>query len=118
MFKANNRMIMLSQGDTGILRFEVKGTSLTSKDRAVLTVKNGKGATVIRKIAQPQKFDEIMIPFVNGDTENLPVGSYEWDIRVVIDAKFDNKGDVVDGQAIVTPYPPGVLTIVKVVGSV
>ena len=118
MFQANNRVILLSRGDTGILRFAVEGVSLTERDRAVFTVKNSRGVVMIRKIVQPDKPDEIRIPLVNSDTENILAGSYEWDIRVVIEAKLAANGDVVDGSAVATPYPPGIFRIVKVVGSV
>lgn len=118
MFKVNGGLIQISAGDTGIIRMPVEGATLGDKDRAVLTVKDKNGKTLIRKVAKPESESEFVLPLVNADTENMTPGNYEWDIRIVLGAKIGSGGDVVDGDTIATPFPPGQFTVLKVVGSV
>jgi hypothetical protein len=118
MFKASGQSIQISAGDTGVIRFDVEGARLTDRDRGVFTVKTRSGETMIRKIIKPEKETEIMLPLVNSDTEKMQPGVYEWDIRVVLNAKFNASGDVVDGDSISTPYAPGQFTVMRVVGNV
>ena len=118
MFNVSGLSIQISAGDTGVIRFEIEGTSLTEKDRGVFTVKNRNGMIMIKKIIQPERKNEICVPFVNGDTEHLTPGVYEWDMRIAIKAKIAENGDVVDGESVVTPYLPARFTVLKVVGNV
>ena len=118
MFKASGSLIQISAGDTGIVRFDVEGTKLTEKDRAVFTAKTRSGQTVLRKIIKPEKEDEILLPFVNADTEKVTPGNYEWDIRIVLGAKFGAGGDVVDGDDVITPFLPGQFSVLRTVGNV
>ena len=115
MFKARERSITLSAGDTGVVgfRFDVP---LTDDDRGVFTVADRKGKRMLRKIIRPEG-NTIYIPFVNSDTQDWEPGGYEWDLRVVLGATLAG-GDVTDGREVITPFPPGVLTVVKVVGKV
>ena len=41
-----------------------------------------------------------------------------WDLRIALDAQTDAQGHVTDGREVITPFPPGVLRIVKVVGKI
>lgn len=118
MFKASGRGIQISAGDTGIIRFDIEGVTLTDKDRAVFTVKSRSGQTVIRKIIRPENETEVVVPLVNADTERMEPGVYEWDIRIVQNAKLGANGDVVDGSSVSTPYPPGQFTVMRTVGFV
>ena len=118
MFKVSGSMIQISAGDTGIIRMPVEGARLTDKDRAVLTVKDKNGRVMIRKVAKPENERDFVLPLVNADTESMAPGNYEWDIRIVLGAKIGAGGDVVDGDTVATPFPPGQFTVLKVVGSV
>lgn len=117
MFEVHGNCIRISAGDTGVIRFEAEGIELTPSDRAVFTVKRRGGGAVIRKIVEPEG-NAILVPFVNGDTEKLHADSYEWDIRYVLDAQLDGRGEVTDGREVITPFAPGNLQVMKVVGDV
>lgn len=117
MFRVRGHTIEVSAGDTGVIRFLASGVALTRADRAVFTVRKRSGETVIEKIAVPQG-NEIRIPFVNADTEHLAADTYAWDIRYVLEAQMDESGAVTDGREVITPMAPGVMHVMKVVGSV
>lgn len=117
MFEVNGQLIRVSRGDTGLITFAVAGISLRENDRAVFTVKRRSGGVAIRKVIEPEG-GNILVPFVSGDTERLRPGTYEWDIRYVIDAVEDSEGRVTDGREILTPFPPGEFRIERTVGDV
>lgn len=117
MFEVNGRLIRVSRGDTGLITFTVEGISLTENDRAVFTVKRRSGGVVIQKVIEPEG-NNILVPFVSGDTERLRPDTYEWDIRYVIDAVEDGEGRVTDGREVLTPFPPGEFRIERTVGDV
>lgn len=117
MFEVNGRMIRISRGDTGLIAFETDGASLTEKDRAVFTVKRRNGGMVMQKVIAPED-GKILLPFISSDTEKLRPDTYEWDIRLVIEAIEDEAGRVTDGREVLTPFPPGEFTIVRTVGDV
>ena len=116
MFDVLGRTIRVSRGDTGVIRFAAEGIDLTENDLCVFTVKRRSGGTVIEKVIEPEE-NVYLIPFTNADTE-IPVGDYEWDIRIALDAKTDGNGRVTGGREIITPWPPATLRIAKAVGSV
>lgn len=116
MFDVLGRTIRISRGDTGLIRFAAEGIALTEKDLCVFTVKRRTGGTVMEKVIEPEE-GAYLIPFTNADTE-IPIGDYEWDIRIALDAVTDGTGRVTGGREIITPWPPATLKIVKAVGSV
>lgn len=116
MFDVLGRTIRISRGDTGLIRFAADGIDLAEKDLCVFTVKRRSGGTVMEKVIEPEQ-NAYLIPFTNADTE-IPVGDYEWDIRIALDAKTDGTGRVTGGREILTPWPPATLKIVKAVGNV
>ena len=117
MFKVCGRTIQVSQGDTGVLHFDVEDMPLGKRDRAVFTVKKRTGGVIMRKIAAPEG-NVFRIPFVNADTQSWKPDTYEWDLRIVLDPVYGAGGDVTDGREVITPFPPGALMVMKVVGSV
>lgn len=117
MFRIRGRTIELSAGDTGVIRFSAQGVTLTPADRVMFTVRRKNGDAVICKLVTPDG-NEVLIPFVNEDTEHLRADTYEWDVRYVLDAQMDGTGAVVSGREVITPFMPGSLHVMKVVGSV
>lgn len=117
MFDVSGRFIRVSRGDTGLITFSVEGISLTENDRAVFTVKRRSGGIVIQKVIEPEG-NNILVPFVSGDTECLRPDTYEWDIRYVIDAVEDEDGRVTDGREVLTPFPPGEFKVMRTVGEI
>ena len=95
----------------------MEGVTLTDKDRAVFTVRRPTGATLIQKVIAPEK-DIFYVPFTNEETDGWKAGVYEWDIRIALDAVLDEQGRVTDGREVITPWAPGKLEVVKVVGEI
>ena len=116
MFEMHGRTIRLSQGDTGVASFLVEGVTLTAQDRGVFTLGRS-GARLIQKVVAPEG-NVLRVPFVNEETDGWQPGLYEWDLRIVLEAKTDAQGRVVDGREVITPWPPSRLEVVKVVGKV
>ena len=116
MFEIRDRMIRLSRGDTGMIAFDVDGVTLTEKDRAVFTVARG-STRVMQKVIAPEG-SRFCVAMTNDETDGLRAGMYEWDLRIVLEAKIDSEGVVRDGREVITPWPPGRLEVVKVVGEV
>ena len=117
MFTVSGRTIRLSRGDTGIIPFRVDGVNLTDKDRCVFTVKRRAGAVLIQKVIEPEE-NVFYVPFVNDETDGWKEGEYSWDIRIALDAVLDAEGKVTDGREIITPWAPGKLEVIKVVGEI
>lgn len=117
MFTVSGRTIRLSRGDTGIIPFRVDGVKLTDEDRAVFTVKRRSGAVLAQKVIMPE--DNIFyVPFINDETDGWKEGEYNWDIRIALGAVLDQTGRVTDGREIITPWAPGTLEVMKVVGDI
>ena len=79
--------ITMNVGDTG--SFEVEATrddqeTWTDDDRAVFTIKNAAGETVIERIYTLNNDDTgngvLLIEFHNGDTDGLEPGAYTWEL--------------------------------------
>lgn len=117
MFETNGRTIRLSPGDTGIIGFLVEGTQVWENDLAVFTVRRRNGELMMEKVLSPEE-NSYRLPFLNSDTERWREGEYMWDLRIALDAQTDAQGHVTDGREVITPFPPGVLRIVKVVGKI
>lgn len=118
MFTVTGRTIRLSRGDTGIIPFRVEGVTLSAEDRAVFTVKRRSGGTLLQKVISPAEDGLIYVPFTNEETDGWKPDRYDWDIRFVLGATQDADGKVTDGREVITPWPPGVFEVVKVVGEV
>ena len=86
-------------------------------DLAVFTVRKQNGELMMEKVLPPED-NVYMLPFLNPDTEQWREGEYMWDLRIALDAQTDAQGHVTDGREVITPFPPGVLRIVKVVGRI
>lgn len=119
MFRLIGRTMILSQGDTGalVIRVKTKGYAFAAGDKAVFTVRTGKGRLVMEHAADIGADGRAVIPFANTDTEGWMAGRYRWDVRVVLGAKTED-GRITDGRAVITPLPPGVFQLVEAVGRV
>lgn len=83
----------------------------------MFTVRRTTGAVLIQKVIAPEK-DIFYVPFTNDETDGWKAGVYEWDIRIALDAVLDAQGQVTDGREVITPWAPGKLEVVKVVGEI
>lgn len=119
MFDVNGYVITLSRGDTGAIKF-IADTDHTfdSVDRALFSVKNAVGE-MVKQLAFALDADKaFVVTFYNHDTDTLPAGSYQWDVRYVIHPYYDDDGNIVDGDQVITPRQPMDLQLLQVVGEI
>ena len=91
MFNVNGTNIELSRGDTGAVPMRVPATrrdtgepyTFGERDRAVFSIKSANGNIVKQKSYQ-MKDNTFTVIFMNGDTDILTPGGYQWDVRCVI----------------------------------
>lgn len=119
MFELSGTRIRLTQGDTGILTINAKDSDhvFTEADKAVFTARKQSGSLLVEMVLQPEADGRVQIPFTSDLSDGWKPGDYKWDIRYVIDAVIEN-GRVVDGNEVITPMAPSVLTIMEAVGKV
>ena len=106
--------IEMNIGDTGSFQVEAHRSddeAWTDDDVATFTVRNASGEDVIVRDygLNDQELGNgiIAIEFQNHDTDELPAGSYTWEIRYVVNALYDADGNVVDGDIVRTPGVDG-----------
>lgn len=112
-----NKSITLSRGDTGAMTITVDGYTFGEDDRCVFTIKNGNG-TIVKQQAYPMVNNSFTVTFHNADTDAFAAGAYTWDVRWVIHPYYDEDGNVVDGDQILTPDMPLDMTLLSVVGDI
>lgn len=123
MFVVEDYSIRLSRGDTGGMRVNATATlngqpfTFGTDDRAVFSIKNANGELVKEKIAQMVN-NVFTVYFLNADTDMLSPGQYTWDVRYIIHPYYDASGRIVDGDQVITPKEPQVMTLLVVVGDV
>lgn len=104
-FRVDGDDIYLTRGDTASLLVIPEGYHFGSDDRAVFTIRTFDRDVVMER--QYQVSDEgFVISFSNSDTDWLPAGEYNWDIRYVVDPQYDDAGRIVNGSIVSTPQTP------------
>lgn len=123
MFYVDGYTINLSRGDTGAIRVKANASlgdeafTFGTDDRALFSVKNGQGETIIEHIYQMED-NEFTIYFNNSDTDNVAAGAYTWDIRYIINPYYDANNNIIDGDQVITPKEAQTLNLLNVVGEV
>lgn len=118
MFRIEGNKIILSRGDTGIVTIGVSGYTFSSIDRALFTVSDGGGEVKMRRELEIED-NVVTIEFVNSDTDSLPSGTYQWDIRFVMNPIYDSEsGEIMDGDEVNTPELPMTLQLLPTVGQI
>ena len=117
MFIVDGTTITLSRGDTGSVVIGATGYTFGTDDRAVFTMKNGAGVVIMENYYELED-GQFKVYFRNADTDSRPTGSYQWDVRYVINPYYDSNGRIVDGDQVITPNLPMTLTILDTVGEV
>lgn len=119
MFNVNGYVITLSRGDTGAIRFTAQTEyTFESVDRALFSVKNAIGEVVKQAAFALDENKAFVVSFFNADTDNLAAGAYSWDVRYIIHPYYDDEGNIIDGDQVITPRQPMELQLLQVVGEV
>lgn len=119
MFYVEGNVITLSRGDTGAIKFTADTDhTFDSIDRALFSVKNGVGEVVRQQAYEIDENKAFVVTFQNSDTDNLPAGSFTWDVRYILHPYYDTSGNIVDGDQVITPNQPMTLQLLQVVGEV
>ena len=123
MYNVDGYTINLSRGDTGALKISATATlegepfTFGSDDRALFSIKNNIGEVVKEKVAEMTD-NAFTVYFLNADTDSLSPGTYQWDVRYIINPYYDANGRIVDGDQVITPKEPQTLQLLTVVGDV
>lgn len=117
MFIVDGTNISLSRGDTGAIEITVDGYTFGEDDRCVFTIKSGSGQIVKQK-AYPMENNRFTVTFFNADTDKFAAGNYSWDVRWVIHPYYDERGNVIDGDQVLTPQLPMSCNLFQVVGDI
>ena len=119
MFGVEGYTISLSRGDTGAIQFNTDTEyTFSENDRALFSVKNALGQ-VVRQQAYPlDENKSFVVNFANADTDTLPAGTFSWDVRYVINPYYDDQGNIIDGDQVITPKAPMEMQLLQVVGEV
>lgn len=115
--EAMGNTIRMPQGDTGVVKFVPDKREIASDDRALFTVVNRSGATLLRKVLSPDDDGVFRLPFVYDDTARMKPDTYEWSIRVVHNATLDASGKIVSVDTMHTPVTLGKMVVLTVAGG-
>lgn len=120
MFIVNpeTNQIQISRGDTGAIIIAVTGYSFDENDRALFSIKGNNGQVVKQKAYPIDANGRFMVTFYNADTDTLAPGAYSWDVRYVIHPYYNDSGDIVDGDQVLTPKLPMGVQLLTVVGEI
>lgn len=119
MFNVNGYVISLSRGDTGAIQFVANTDHVfDAEDRALFSVKNAIGEVVKQQAFAIDADKAFTVSFYNADTDTLAAGAYTWDVRYIIHPYYDDAGNIVDGDQVITPQQPMELQLLQVVGEV
>lgn len=114
---ADNNVITLSKGDTGAITISVDGYLFSENDRALFSLRAGNGQIVKQKIYTIEN-NKFTVTFFNADTDTLAPGVYSWDVRYVINPYYNENGDIVDGDQVLTPNLPMECNLLQIVGDI
>lgn len=109
--------IQLSRGDTGGIIIAVEGYTFGEDDRALFSIKAGNGQ-VVKQNAYQMTDNQFLVTFYNADTDTLAPGGYTWDVRYVIHPYYDDSGNIVNGDQVLTPSLPMTCNLLTVVGEI
>lgn len=119
MFGIDGYVISLSRGDTGAIKFIADTDyTFTSDDRALFSVKNAIGNVVKQAAFEIDENNAFVVTFFNTDTDSLAAGTYQWDVRYVIHPYYDDDGNIINGDQVITPHQPMEMQLLNVVGEV
>ena len=118
MFKVDpeTKSIELHRGDTGVIGITAKGYTFGADDRAIFTMKGPSGTEIMKKVYEMTD-NRFEVEFANSDTDYLEPGVYSWDVRYVVNPIYVH-GEIIQGDAVVTPEDPMTMTVRTTIGQV
>lgn len=117
-----NMAITMHRGDTGAFYVNLSrssGNEFTEDDRMMFKIRSGERVVMDRyyKLAEEETENgRVLVAFRNSDTDMLPAGTYNTEIRVAIDPVWLD-GEIVDGSTVRTVVQ-STLTIIDVIKEV
>lgn len=119
MFSVSGYTVTLSRGDTGAIKITADTEyEFQSTDRALFSIKNAQGEIIKQQAFEIDENNSFVVTFFNQDTDSLAAGGYSWDVRYVIHPYYDDEGNIVNGDQVITPKQPMDIQILQVVGEV
>ncbi len=110
------KKISIYAGDTGSMTAKVRGYDYGGSDRALFTVGEKDGDTVIEKCLEITD-NRVVVNFLSEDTNHLDPGlEYEWDLRFIVNPQYGEDGKVITRDAVSTPGSPFCFKVMKTVG--
>lgn len=96
MFSIDGTSITLSRGDTGAFWLKCSATrrdtgaayTFGERDRALFTVKSGN--VVLKQMSYPIVDNQFLVVFYNQDTDTMNAGTYNWDVRYLINPYYED----------------------------
>lgn len=103
--------VTMHVGDTGayiVTATRESGEPFSADDRLIYTVKNAQNQIVRQQYYELDNDDSIgngkvMIEFHNADTDTWPVGTYQTELRYVINPYYDENDKIIDGDIVRVP---------------
>lgn len=114
----DTKQITMHRGDTGSMKITFTGYDFSNVNAyALFTLKQG--TTEVKSEAHQIVNNQITIDFANADTDWVTPGTFEYDVRVIIDPVFDQESGLpTDGTVVRTPEDPIPVTIKRTVGQI
>ena len=114
--ESGNRIDM-HRGDTGIIGITATGYTFGADDRVLFTMKDSSG-TIVMEGVYAMTNNRFEIEFKNADTDYLDPGTYEWDLRYIVNPVMDSSGKPIDGDGVATPSDPMLLNLRRTIGQI
>ena len=110
--------ITLHRGDTGEVTFTITGYDLSNVNAVCLFSLKRNGVVAKEQVYDLDEDQQFVVEFLNEDTDYLDPGTYEYDVRLVIDPVYDTDGNLVNGAVVRTPRDPISVEVKRTIGLI
>lgn len=105
MLRIIGSRIMLPKGDTGSFRMPIRKELISNSTVVVFSVFDKLTRKTILEKNFPVREDGFCYIYIDhGDTKDLPVGKYYWDLKAYYMPKYDEDGKIIDAMEIDSTY--------------
>ena len=95
--------LKIPQGDTGAFSLPALISYNSEVETlAVFSIFNERERIFVKEI--PVTSDMVTVSFTHQDTKDLPIGKYNWDIKIYINPQHDENGLLIDGDEVHSYY--------------